>query len=210
MRLILIRHAASQHNQQGLIAELNGCNGLTSMGMKEAQILAERLQSTQELANCSALLTSPVLRARQTAELIKSVLGASDLIETSDLCELRVGTADGMDYAVYRKQYGEFAGPLAPNQPFAAGGESWNEFMQRVQTTLDQLAKTYANQTIVAVSHAGFIVGSMLRLFDIPRPGTGTWIDPSNTGLTEWQYSQNTWRLIRYNDAAHLNSQILF
>ncbi|WP_110517414.1 histidine phosphatase family protein [Herpetosiphon llansteffanensis] len=210
MRLILIRHAASQHSQQGIIADIHGCTGLTAIGVQQAQTLAKRLRQTRELDHCAALLTSPVLRARQTAELLKPVLAVADLIEDGNLCELLVGVADGMSNKAYRAQYGEFAGPLAPNQAFAAGGESWAEFMQRVQTTLDQLAKTYANQTIVAVSHAGFIVGSMLKLFDIPRPGTGTWLDPSNTGLTEWQCVQNTWRLIRYNDEFHLKNQHVF
>src|SRR5579875_2217213 len=61
----------------------------------------------------------------------------------------------------------------SPARAFAPGGESWQEFLERVRATLDRLAVRFAGQTVVAATHAGFIVASVLVLFDIPRPGTG-------------------------------------
>lgn len=58
-------------------------------------------------------------------------------------------------------------------------------------------------QTVVAATHAGFIVASFLTRFAIPRPGTGTRIDPDFARLTEWRVQQGSWRLVRYNDTAH-------
>ena len=73
-----------------------------------------------------------------------------------------------------------------------------------MRATLATLAERYDGRTVVAVSHAGFIVAAVLVLFDIPRPGTGAYLDPVYTGITEWQFSGGVWRLIRYNDAYHL------
>ena len=76
--------------------------------------------------------------------------------------------------------------------------------MGRVRATLERLAKHFVGKTVVAVTHAGFIVASILVLFDIPRPGTGAYIDPVHTSLTEWNTADGVWRLNRFNDAFHL------
>lgn len=207
MRLILIRHGDSQHSLHGIIADVVGCTGLTKPGVQQATVLARRLTNSREVKDCVAILSSPVLRARQTAEIIKTALCVDTIVEDVNICELRPGKADGMHRHAYREQYGEFNLQEFPERPFSVGGESWSEFMDRVRTTLNQLAEKYADQTVVAVSHAGFIVASMLILFNIPRPGTGTWMDPINTAITEWEFSNKTWRLVRYNDAFHLNDE---
>jgi hypothetical protein len=64
----------------------------------------------------------------------------------------------------------------------------------------------YPGRTVVAVTHAGFIVTSFLMLFGVPRPGTGARIDPDPASLTTWEYDEvdHVWRLVSYNDTAHL------
>src|SRR2546430_1881588 len=79
-----------------------------------------------------------------------------------------------------------------------------NVIAGRVSATLERLARRFAGQTVVAVTHAGFIVASVLVLFDIPRPGTGARLDPGSTSLTEWRVAQARWRLVRFNDTSHV------
>ena len=203
-RIVLIRHAESVHAHQGVIADVAGCRGLTAAGFHQAQRLAARVHHTGELADCTALLCSPVLRARQTAEALVRVLPVTSLQADSNLCEVRPGEADGLTWAAYRARYGAFDLLAAPDRPFAPGGESWTQFVRRVQATVQHLAERFAGQTVVAVTHAGFIVVSVLALFDIPRPGTGARIDPGHTSLTAWSRTAGTWRLERFNDAYHL------
>jgi broad specificity phosphatase PhoE len=73
-----------------------------------------------------------------------------------------------------------------------------------VRATLDALAARHAGETVVAVTHAGFIVATLVVAFAIPRPGTGAWLDPAHTGLTEWRVREGRWELARYNDTAPL------
>ena len=94
--------------------------------------------------------------------------------------------------------------PTSPTRAFASGAESWLEFIERVRATLERLARRFAGQTVVTITHAGFIVASVLVLFDIPRPGTSTRLDPDYTSLTEWHVAQAMWRLVRFNDTSHL------
>ncbi|HEY0602479.1 MAG TPA: histidine phosphatase family protein, partial [Herpetosiphonaceae bacterium] len=127
------------------------------------------------------------------------------LREDADLRELLPGAADGMTWADYRTRYGMFDPVAEPDRPFAPGGETWHEFLRRVQATLHRLAAQYHGQTIVAVSHAGFIVASLLVLFAIPRPGTGARFEPRHTSITVWERATDCWCLERYNDTWHLD-----
>ena len=203
MRLILIRHGASHHSASGLIAMPRGCPGLTALGVSQAEALARRLRD-DGLTDCTTLLTSPVLRARQTADLLLPVLSVAAVTVERGLCELLPGAADGLTHAAYRATDGAFDPLDAPERPFAPGGESWVTFTGHVRATLDALAARHAGETVVAVTHAGFIVASLLVAFAIPRPGTGAWLAPAHTGLTEWRVADGRWELARYTDTAHL------
>jgi probable phosphoglycerate mutase len=46
--------------------------------------------------------------------------------------------------------------------------------------------------------------------FAIPRPGTGARIDPDFAWMTEWEYlnADRVWRLVSYNDTAHLADRL--
>ncbi|HLH74211.1 MAG TPA: histidine phosphatase family protein [Chloroflexota bacterium] len=206
MRLVLVRHGESDHARRGLIAGVSGCTGLTERGIAQAQQLANRLANTGELNACVALLSSPVLRARQTAEILATVLPAKKIETDCDLCELHPGEADGLSWEEYRSRYGSFALQAYPDRPFAPGGESWSDFVGRVPATLDRLAERFAGQTVVAVSHAGFIVVSLLERLRIPPSGERARLDPVHTSLTEWWVSDKIWCLERYNDTYHLFS----
>jgi broad specificity phosphatase PhoE len=203
VRLILIRHGESEHSLRDMIAGFASCPGLTTRGFQQVQLLAERLRATGEASDCAALLSSTVLRARQTAEVLSHELHLGPIEQDCDLCELHPGAADGLSWEAYRKEYGSFDLIAEPDRPFATEAESWLDFVGRVQTTLDRLAMRFEGRTVIAVTHAGFIVASLLTLFAIPRPGTGARVDPAYVSITEWECAQASWRLVRFNDRAH-------
>jgi broad specificity phosphatase PhoE len=207
VRLILIRHGESHHTLRGVIGGAAGCTGLTERGIRQAQALAGRLRATSELDDCSALLCSPWPRARQTADILASALSAGLIEEASNLCEVNPGEADGLAWEDYRARYGAFDLQTSPSRPFAPGGESWDEFTVRVRATLDSLRERFDGQTVVAITHAGFVVAAFLGVIDatLRRPGMRLRLDPAHTALTEWRVSGTTWQLARYNDAHHLS-----
>jgi broad specificity phosphatase PhoE len=207
MRLILIRHGESEHTLRNVIAGQMSCRGLTERGFKQVQLLAQRFAVTHEVSDCQALLCSPVLRARQTVEVLARTLPVGLIEQDRDLCELHPGEADGLSWEAYRATYGAFDLLASPTRAFAPGAESWLEFIERVRATLERLARRFAGQTVVTVTHAGFIVASVLVLFDIPRPGTGTRLDPGSTSLSEWRVTQATWQLVRFNDISHISAE---
>jgi bisphosphoglycerate-dependent phosphoglycerate mutase len=74
MRLMLIRHGESEHGVRQLIAGERRCPGRTPHGFTQAQRLADRFRSTREVQDSQVLLSSPVRRERQTAEVLADVL----------------------------------------------------------------------------------------------------------------------------------------
>ena len=55
------------------------------------------------------------------------------------------------------------------------------------------------------VCHGGIIGASFVALGELPIARTRRAIhETSNTSLTEWRHTGRDWRLVRFNDAAHL------
>jgi broad specificity phosphatase PhoE len=205
MRLILIRHAASRHSLLGRIADIRSCIGLTELGVQQAHRLSHRFQASRELGDYPVWLSSPVRRARETADILMPSLNIDRVTEDHSLREIHPGRADGLTWQEYQASYGGFDLVAEPTRLFAPEGESWQAFLERVHVTLQRLANEYEDKTVVAVTHAGFIVASMLVLFAIPRPGTNARFEPRHTSVTIWEVAAGKWQLERYNDTWHLD-----
>jgi broad specificity phosphatase PhoE len=207
MRLILIRHAERAPQPFPVIGEWNHTGpDLTENGRAQARRLAERLRASGEAADCTVFLSSPMPRACQTAEIVAEGLPVKTFVQDRQLCEMNAGEADGMPAAEYEARYGPFNPVYPPDRPIAAGGESWNMFTARVRGVHERLAEQYPGQTVVAVTHAHFLVVALITLLGVHSAGRGAWLDPAYTGITEWEWQaeRKMWLLHRYNDIAHL------
>lgn len=200
MRLIFIRHAESRHSIEKIIAVRSACPGLTETGFAQARALAQRLQAAGELGDAPVLLSSPALRARQTAEPIASAFGLAVQVDDR-LVEIDTGEAEGLTHAEYEARYGAFTLPAEPARLFAPGGENWQQFTARVAAAQQDIALAHPGQTVAAVTHAGFIVVSFLKFMGVSPTEQRAWIDPLHTALTEWEWmeARSQWRLVRYN-----------
>lgn len=205
MRLILVRHGDAHAGFHGVIGGEKGCTGLTDLGRRQAGALRDHLKASERLRP-DVLVSSTLPRAIETAQIIATGLGVELTEQDRDLCEVDPGEADGIDWAEYRERYGFVDMEADHDRPFAPGGDSWNSFNERVARVLDRFRTQYSDQTVVAACHAGVIMASMRILLDIPHPGRGTVLRPSNTGLTEWEHDpeRDRWSLHTFNDASHL------
>lgn len=205
MRLILVRHGDAHAGFHGVIGGRTGCTGLTPQGRAQAEDLRDHLAESGHL-QADVLLASVLPRAVETASIIAPGLGLEISGHECDLCEVHTGEADGLTWTEYADRYGSFDMEAEPDRAFAPAGESWNGFHERVQRTLQRVARDHAGATVVAVCHAGVIQASLRVLFGIPHPGTGARLRPTNTGLTEWEHdpSLDRWTLHSFNEAGHL------
>lgn len=205
MRLVLVRHGDAHAGLHGIIGGRRGCAGLTELGRQQAAALRDHLDSSR-LLRPDVLLASELPRAVETAQIIAPALGFDDVERDCDLCEVHTGEADGLEWTEWSRRYGPLDMEREPGRVFAPGGDSWNSFNERVRATMERLAREHPVSTVVAVCHAGVIQASVRTLFDIPHPGTGARLHPSNTGLTEWEHDPTIgrWTLRAFNDTAHL------
>ena len=205
MRLILVRHGEAHAGFHGVIGGRTGCAGLTDVGRRQAEALRDHLARSGRV-QADVLLVSVLPRAIQTAEIIAPGLSLEIAGHECDLCEVHTGEADGLEWEEYDVRYGSFDMAAEPDRVFAPAGESWNSFHERVQRTLQRMASEYAEQTVVAVCHAGVIMASVRGLLGLPDDGSGAQLRPTNTGLTEWEHDpvRDRWTLHSFNETCHL------
>jgi probable phosphoglycerate mutase len=206
-RLVLVRHAQSVGNAEGIVTGHQGCRGLSALGVRQAEALAERLDRSGELRGAAALYTCVMARAVETAGIVAPAVGSGGLAaeQVCDLCEQHPGEADGLTWDEYVARYGAYSGRRAPDRPLSPGGESWLDLLGRADLTLRTIARRHAGQLVVIVTHGGVVDSSLVCLLGLPEQGAAvpafrTW----NASMTEWEHLGRGWALIHYNDAAHL------
>lgn len=169
--LYLIRHGATAHNQmvpprlQG--AEING--PLSDLGRQQAGRVAAAL-AERPLA---AVITSPLIRAAQTAE---AIAGPHGLIPTEapGLREVSVGRWEGRTWQDVQdadpEAYSRFR--TDPHVHGYPGGENLRQVVERAEATLTPFLAAYIGREVVAVAHSVLnrcYLGSVLGL--APRLG---------------------------------------
>lgn len=205
--LVLIRHGEAACNAEDFIGGHAGCRGLTAQGVAQARALAARLERTGELAQASALFTSVLPRAIETAEIVATALPASLGVpeQRCELCERHPGEADGLTWAEYEARYSRSSLPGEdPDAPLSPGGETWAGFVARASAALVALALERPGELVVVIAHGGVVDSSMISFLGLPASSGGVRLYAENTSISEWQHTGRTWRLVRYNDAAHL------
>lgn len=216
-RVVLIRHGESVCNAAGIVGGHTGCTGLTDRGRKQASRLRERLDSTRELRDASALYSSVLERAVETARIISPAVadGTLGVRSVCDLCEMHPGEADGLPWPEFTARYGEPDWESDPYRVVAPGGESWTEFVARARSAVEKVAAENAGKLSVLVCHGGVIEATLLSFLplDDTAGSKPLRLPTSYSSITEWstddppapgEGTRRRWRLSRYNDVAHL------
>jgi broad specificity phosphatase PhoE len=204
-RVVLIRHGEAACNVGGVVGGHKGCTGLSPLGRTQAGALRTRLVETGELAGAGSLYASVLARALETAAVAAPGIGTGAApIAHCDLCELHPGEADGLTWDEFRRRYGEPDFDVNPDSVVAPGGESWRSFVARASGAVARLAQAHRGELVVVVCHAGVIESTLLAFLPVAPTRTRLGLPTEHTSLTEWELGDRGWRLVRYNDAAHL------
>ena len=122
-------------------------NHLTDQGRGQAAKTAEGLKGK----HIDLIITSPVLRTRETAAIVQKALGLSDQAVMVDerLREFQFGIFSG-------KKAAEFHASITNEEQFLKapeGGESFMDVRRRMGDFLFEIERRYVNKTILIVSH---------------------------------------------------------
>ena len=156
MLVYFVRHGQSASNAAPGAMALPGEQGdrLTERGFEQARAVADRLGE----ARATRILTSPLRRARETAEVIAERLELP-ITEVEDLRELRESVGFGelsledqrlRRWSVWMSEHGD-----QPDHSYR-GGESFNEITARVRRVQEGLVGDAVESTI-AISHGIFL-----------------------------------------------------
>jgi ribonuclease H / adenosylcobalamin/alpha-ribazole phosphatase len=151
--LILVRHGVTVHTESRKFSGgLGGRNpGLTEEGRAQARATADWLAPLAD--EIDVVLSSPVRRTLETAEVIAARLGTTFVTEDG-LAEMEFGTWEGMTFAEVRETYpDDLDAWLGSVDTGPGGGESLREVEKRVLASLDRLVCEHAGKTVLAVSH---------------------------------------------------------
>ena len=203
-RLVLVRHGESQVTVNRVVGGPRSCTGLSAFGRRQAERLHERWLNQPEFVP-DFVYSSAFPRARETAEIVLPAFAGRDVLVDPDLGEHDPGPdCDGLTYVEFEQKFGN---PDWENDPYGItfpGGETIAQFQLRIGTAVRRLIDDHEDATVVVFCHGGVIdtvLRQALRTF-----GTGSFeIHTKNTSITEVELVRTgRWRLIRYNDVAHL------
>ena len=208
-RLVLIRHGESQVTVDRVLGGYRTCSGLSELGREQSGRLRDRLSCTGELDG-GVLIASNFARALETARIFGPAMGTTEPIEIAGFGEHDPGPdLDGVTFAAYVEEFGSpnFGGD--PHFDVFPGGETVAAFHLRVGSALARVLDEQAGQLIVVSCHGG-VVDAIFRqlLRTAPTGSFDLWT--TNASMTEFVLSSDSaardqrWRLVRYNDAAHL------
>jgi len=151
-RIFLIRHGVTDwHEQRRVLGQRDV--PLNAQGINQAHAAAMALAGVQ----LHEVLSSPLLRTMQTAEIIAGQFGI-EVARDPRLVDFRVGKWEGMAYDEVNASadYQKFlADPLSTAIP---GGEDLRQIRERSVSAIEQaLADTPAGEAVAVVSHAGIV-----------------------------------------------------
>jgi probable phosphoglycerate mutase len=163
-KLIIIRHGETVWNVEGK-KQGQFDSPLTSLGIKQAKALAQRL--TQE--SFISLYASDLGRAYKTAEYIAARTNHK-IFPEQGLRERNFGIFQGLtDEQIKNKYSAEYHSHLADTINYVIPeGESLRQFYERNTACLENLTARHAGEIIAVVTHGGIIDGWFRFIFDLP------------------------------------------
>lgn len=200
---VFVRHGESVGNVE---ARWQGQSDyvLTERGRAQARALAQRWKS--EGVKFNLIISSPLVRAKETAEIIASALGAPVELDPI-LMERHIGEMEGLTAEEVRKK--PHPPYVTPYDPVGGEGEGdWALFLRAGQA-LHALVRRSAGSYLI-VSHGGLLNQLMNAII-----GIAPHVDPSgvrfrfeNTAFARVIYfpHQHRWAIDAVNDRAHLKS----
>ncbi len=200
--LLLVRHGRTRANRQGLFLGATDIP-LDQFGRHQAQLVADRIAREWPT---DAIVTSPLLRARTTAEPIADRLGLVPTI-IDDLREMDFGRFEGHTFdEIYRLDPGfvERLADFHDDDLEWPGGEQRGAFYRRVWAAFEQVVRDHPGRRVVVVAHGG-VIGAFMAMLRGQLPGDPTIYGLQNCSVTHLVVQAPHTEVHRFNCVAHLD-----
>ena len=180
----LLRHGQTDWNVEG---KLQGTSDipLNETGQRQALAAAAAIKPTE----WDLVVSSPLLRARATAQQIVESHDLGQLIIDDRLLERAFGEAEGLSYQDWKTLYNPAIG--------VPGGENLEQLEIRATRMLNEFAEEFRGKRVLAVSHGAFIRKLVRIASDKRLPLEGERF--ANTSLTKLVYKDARWQILHYD-----------
>ncbi len=146
---LMVRHGQAENNVLGIVSTFaENEHHLTDTGCAQVAEAVEALRGR----NVTRIIASPLVRTKETAELIREALGLStDAVRYDErLGEWRLGELNGKPIKAIWDVCPSYADRFTNK---CAGGETLEEMKRRIGEALYAYEEEYANETILIVGH---------------------------------------------------------
>ena len=175
---------------------------LTDKGVLAAELLADRIEEIE----LDYIISSPLMRAYSTAEILKGKKDV-EIIRHNGLKEINLGVFEGMSYEDIKKEHPKLldlieSDPINNRYP---NGENLREFYNRVVDAFKEIIENYRNKTTLIVAHGGTIkcIEAYIRKFKLNSDWIGNVVKNCSLSYIEVD-EHNEIKEIFYNDTKHL------
>ncbi len=199
---LLLRHGATAHTAEKRFSGAGGADPeLSSEGEAQARRAAAEVATRGPV---DAVVSSPLRRARQTADLVAGALGVQ-VREVEGLRECAFGRWEGLTFAEVQEGWpDELTAWLSDTAVAPPGGESFDAVAARVRRARDQLLARHAGRTVLAVTHVTPIKLIVREALAAPLSALYRMeLSPASLTEVEW-YAEGAASLRHFNDDAHL------
>ena len=195
MDLFVIRHGQSEADILKVIEGRANFN-LTELGHKQADTMAKWIKKNYSI---NKIYSSPLNRAKQTAEYISKNFGIEIILE-DDLMEWNNGLIAGLTLDEANKKFPE---PIKYLHTRVYEQESYIDFRMRAETILSKIInENKEDEKIAIVSHGGMI-NMLFRCFiEVPMNNKIS-VKNSDTGIHYWRIKNGNKEIIFSNKNEH-------
>ncbi|WP_328295491.1 histidine phosphatase family protein [Kineococcus sp. NBC_00420] len=155
-RTALVRHGETDWNRDGRLQGRTDIP-LNDTGRAQALALADQLAGQ----GWTAITSSPLSRARETAQIIADHLGLELLPAHDDLVERNFGEAEGGDLEELTARFPNGERP---------GQETWDDVCARGAAALRRLRAEHGDAPLVVVAHGTFLRATVNGLMGLALP----------------------------------------
>jgi len=157
MILYVTRHGETDYNLQKRYTGSTDIP-LNANGLQQANNLADNLASVE----IDVIVSSPLLRAKQTAEAIQKFRHVP-IVFINEFAEINIGIYEGLTKEEVQAQYPETWARLAkkwaslgsrPHDDAPEGGETRSQFDVRIAAGLKKIKEAYSEKRVLLVCHA--------------------------------------------------------
>ena len=199
--LFLVRHGQTVANVRHQLVGATDIP-LDQLGEQQATQVASRFANI----SIDALVTSPLARARRTAEKIGEVT-ETEVTVVPGLSEIDFGEIEGLTIQQVLQQFPELQGQMEDFRNLDLqwpGGESRRGFATRIMAAFLGIIERYENHSVGVVCHGGVIGAFCAQLGVGPQDDNLRW-SVSNCSVTHIIGTPEHTRLELWNDIAHLD-----